>query len=72
MIQSQAKPYQLVLWVTEDRGGSEPALRLEFDRLEDALAAFESQRGAGAYRSGVLMRWHKVGGSWDLLDRYPQ
>jgi hypothetical protein len=71
MIHTKPKRYQLVLWATEDRGGLEPALRLEFDLLEEAQAAFEEQQTAGSYRSGILMVWRKNSGIWDLLDQYP-
>ena len=71
MIQSQTKPYQLVLWQNADRSGSEPALRLEFDRLDEAQEAFGAARQQGAYGAAVLMEWHKVSGVWDLMDQYP-
>ena len=71
MIHTQSKRYQIVLWATENRHGSDPALRLVFDRREDGEAALQAQRNAGSYRSGILMEWDKMSGTWDLLDRYP-
>ena len=71
MIHTQSKRYQLVLWTTEDRRGSEPALKMEFDFREDGQAALDAQRAAGFYRSGILMEWDRDYGTWDLLDRYP-
>ncbi len=71
MIHSKPKRYQLVLWATEDRSGLEPALRLEFDFLEEAQAAFLEQQSAASYRAGILILWDKLSGTWDLLDQYP-
>jgi hypothetical protein len=70
LIHIESKPFQVVLWTTDDRNSAEPALRLAFDHREDAQAAFEEQR-AGSYRSGILIAWDKLSGTWDLLDQYP-
>lgn len=72
MIQLQNKRFQVVLWISDDRKGAEPALRLECDTLAEAEAAFREQQQSGTYRSGILMEWHKHAGSWDLLASFPE
>lgn len=69
MIHTLQKQFQLVLWENEDRSGE--ALRLDFDTVDEARAAFEAQHLAGTYRAGILMEWHKVSGASALLDIYP-
>ena len=71
MIHTQSKRYQLVFWEGEERDGHAPALKLEFDRREEAEAAFAAKRAEECYRSGVFMEWHQTAGDWDLITRYP-
>jgi hypothetical protein len=71
MIHGQGKRYQLVFWESETRDGHEAALKLEFDDLEEAKAAFEANKADSAYRSGILIAWHKAARDWDLIERYP-
>ncbi len=71
MIHQSEKPYRVVCWETEDRQQGTP-MRIEFDTLEAALEAFESERRAGRYRSGILLKWHKHSDGWDLVDRFPR
>ena len=71
MILTRSLEFQLVLWETEARG-DHPALKLEFDTLAEATAAFEARRVEGRYRSGKLPRWHKIAHDWSLVDRFPK
>lgn len=71
MIQVPSKPYQIVLWTGVEHADTTPALRMEFDSLEEAVAEFEKQRETGLHRSGILYQWRRHSGSWDLLRRYP-
>ena len=71
MIYSQSKRYQLVFWDGENREGDEPALKLDFDKREDAEAAFEAHRSERRYRSGIFMEWHKTAADWTLVQQYP-
>jgi hypothetical protein len=70
MIETRKKRYQITLWVLSREDTSDPGLRLEFDGLEDALAAFEEHRRAGAYKSGLMVDWRSDLGEWFLLDQY--
>ena len=38
----QSKTYQVVVWGGDDRLSDEPALRLHFETLQDALAALDT------------------------------
>lgn len=72
MIHTLQKPFQVVLWETEERSSDGAAMRLDFDSLEEARADFDAQRLAGHFRTGVLLEWHKVSGQWELLDLFPR
>lgn len=71
MIHLQAKQFQVVVWRDEDRQSEEPALRLDFDTLEEAKTALMAHQAEGLYRAGVLMEWHNQSGIWDLIEYYP-
>lgn len=71
MIHVQQKRYHLVLREAEDRSTS-GGLRMEFDTLGAALAAFEEHRRHGRYRTGILMEWQKISDVWKLIDRFPR
>lgn len=71
MIHIQPKPYQVVVWRDEHRLSGEPALRMDFDTLEEATRALNAYAAAGMYRSGVLMEWRKHSAIWNLLEQYP-
>jgi hypothetical protein len=62
--------FQLLLWVT-DRSGEDPALKLGFDTLEEAKAAFEDHTKSGGYQTAILMEFHKRMGVWNLLRCHP-
>lgn len=64
------KPYQLVVWGDGKRPSDDPALRLHFDTLQDAMAALDTHRGTGAYRSGMLMQWDKQSGRWTMVAQF--
>lgn len=70
MIQTQSKRYQISLWLTQDRSGPGPALRLEFDNVEEARAEFERQKRHELYQSGILLEFHKVSQEWSLIDQF--
>lgn len=70
MIDTPRKRYQISLWVVSREDPSDPGLHLEFDTLEEAQAAFEAQRRAGVYRSGLLLDWRKDWSTWLYLDGY--
>jgi hypothetical protein len=71
MIHTPDKPFQVALWAGEEHGATAPALRMEFDTLDAAQAEFQRQQRSGEYRSGILFQWRKTGGTWDLLERFP-
>jgi hypothetical protein len=71
MIHISQANFQVVLWVT-DRSGTDPALKLGFDTLEEAEAAFEEQTQSGRYQTAILMAFHKRMGVWDLIRAYPE
>ena len=71
MIHIQPKQYQVVVWRDETRLSGEPALRIDFDTIEDATAALRAHQATGYYRSGVLMEWRKHSAIWNLLEQYP-
>jgi hypothetical protein len=70
MIQTQSKRYQISLWFKRDRSGPGPALRLEFDDVEEARAEFDKHKAHGRYQSGILLEFHKVRQEWSLLDQF--
>jgi hypothetical protein len=70
MIQNLPKRYQISLWATIDRSG--PALSLEFDSQDEALAELERQRESGVYRSGLCLEWRKVSEEWALVEHFPK
>ena len=71
MIHARNLEFQLVLWETEARS-EHPALKLEFDTHEDAIAAFEAHKLEGRYRTGTLLRRHRWTNDWSLVDRFPK
>ena len=71
MIQVLGKPFVVMLWMSPERDGNGPTLRLEFDAREEALAELQRQREAGQCRSGIAMHWHKNSDAWDLIEKYP-
>ncbi|WIJ26993.1 hypothetical protein [Devosia sp. RR2S18] len=71
MIHVQPKLYHVVFWETEDRSTS-GGLRMQFDTLGAALAAFEEHQRHGQYRTGILMESQKISGVWKLIDRFPR
>lgn len=70
MTHTGLKPYQVVVWEGEERLSDEPALRLHFDTLEDALTALDTHHNSGRYRSGMLMEWNKQSGNWKLVAQF--
>lgn len=66
----QLKSYQVVVWADGERLSDEPALRLHFETLEDALRALDTHRNSGRYRSGMLMQWDKQTGNWKLVAQF--
>jgi hypothetical protein len=59
MIELQPKGFQIHLWLTEDRSGVDPALKLEFDSLDEAKAELERHRKAGLHKCRVCIEWHR-------------
>ena len=70
MIHTQTKRYQISLWFTRDRSGPGPALRLEFDNVEEARAEFEKHKHHEHYQSGILLEFLKVRMEWILIDQF--
>lgn len=71
MIHIVPKPYQVVLWRAENRLSQDPALRMDFQTLDEAMAALGDHQASGFYRVGVLLEWRKQSGIWNLIARYP-
>lgn len=69
MIHSQAKLFQLTLWLTGDRQGTAP--HREFVNREDAERAFEEARAGGQFAVGILYLWDKHAQEWTLLRQFP-
>ena len=72
MIHIQTKRYQLIFWESEQRDGQQPALKLEFENLEEADATFAARKAERRYRSGVFIQWHRIASDWTLIERYPE
>ncbi|MGN6490205.1 MAG: glycosyltransferase [Devosia sp.] len=65
-----SKTYVVVAW----RGGNllsdEPALRMRFDTVEEALTALKAHHESRLYRSGMVMEWNKQSGNWALVAQF--
>ena len=72
MIHTRHKRYQLSFWETSREDREKPGLRMEFDGLEEARAAFEQQRALGFYRAGLFLDWRNDLGEWFLVAMYPE
>ena len=70
MIYSQTKRYQITLWLTQDRSGPGPALRVDFENEEEARTEFDKYKGKSPYRSGILLEFHQLSQEWNLLDQF--
>jgi hypothetical protein len=70
MILNSSKPFQMALWSSQAPQGAEPALRAQFDTLEEARIAFELHRQDGSYALGVLYLHNKATGYSQLLYRF--
>ena len=71
MIYAVNKPFHVIFWPGRNQR-SEPAEKLEFDKLEAATAVFETARSSGQYGSGTLIGWRKTANEWYLIDRFPE
>ena len=71
MIHTRQKRYQLSFWEVSRDDRVRPGLRLEFDDLEEARAAFD-QRTFGFYRAGLFLDWRDDVAEWLLVDMYSQ
>lgn len=70
MIETRKKRYQISLWVESRDDRSTPGLRLEFDSLDEAIAAFEQHRTTGIYKAGLMLDWNQKLNTWFLVDSY--
>jgi hypothetical protein len=71
MIHIGQKRYQLSFWEVSRDDRERPGLRLEFDDLADARAAFDQQRALGFYKAGLFLDWRRDVSEWLLVDMYP-
>lgn len=66
----QSTTYVVVVWSGGERLSDDPALRLQFDTLEDARLALDTHRDSRRYRSGMLMQWDRQSGNWKLVAQF--
>jgi hypothetical protein len=72
MIHTRPKRYQLSFWEISRDDRVKPGLRMEFDDLEEARAAFDRHRSVGFYRAGLFLDWRTDLSEWLLVDMYSE